>query len=65
MTDKQKAVVDYYMAKGYEVYACKYLGHSGRFFLTQGKHNLVINDWGYNEFVPGYYPTNLIEMKGA
>ena len=65
MTDKQKAVIDYYLEKGYSAYSCKYLGKTGRFYLNKDKHNKVINDWGYDEFISGYYPTNLVEIKGA
>ena len=62
MTDAQKAVVNYRTRAGYKAYHCKYLGKPG-IYLEKGKHSLVINEDGYDIFVPGYYPTNMEEFR--
>ena len=63
MTDNQTAVVNYRLRSGYKAYECKYLGISDCVYCVKGKHNMVINNNGFDIFVPGYYPTNLKEIK--
>ena len=63
MTDNQTAVVNYRLRSGYKAYKCKYLGIKNCVYATKGKHNMVINDNGYDIFRPGYYPTNLEEIR--
>lgn len=59
---EQMAVVINRMKRGYHAQWCRYLGRDNRVFLTNGDHMMVINPMGYDEFVKGYYPTNLVDF---